>query len=146
MAKQNGPQMHGRKDTVTRLTDINGDPIMEVGLHKYSVKDSNGTLIRRQINETIQLVDGLMWNPGLMMSDKIFIGVCEQCRQPSLFQSPTHGLVALHRTKQCIDCGTLCCPSHKKLGKDNKWRCIKHHKTHVLKNLFRPIFFKRKDG
>lgn len=77
MAKQNGPQMHGRKDTVTILKDIHGDIIMEAGLHKYSIKDSKGALIRRQVNETIQLVDGLMWNPGLMVTDKIFIGVCD---------------------------------------------------------------------
>ena len=146
MAKQNGPQMHGRKDAVTIVTDIQGDVIMEVGIHKYTVKDSNGKLIRRQVNETIQLVDGLIWNPGLMLKDKIYVGVCEQCRHPSLFQSPTHGLVALHRAKQCIDCGVSCCPGHRKLGRDQKWRCIKHHNTHLLKNLFRPIFFERKDG
>ena len=145
MAKQNGPQMHGRKDTVTKITDINGDVILEIGLHEYTIKDSSGALTHCRINETIRLQDGLIWNPGLIVSDKIYVGVCEQCRQPSLFHSPTHGLVSLQRARQCIDCGTLCCPSHKKLGQDRKWRCLKHHKTYQLKTLLRPIFFERKE-
>jgi hypothetical protein len=145
MAKQHNPKISARKDTVTQITDVNGDIIAEVGLHEYTVRLSDGSRVHRRISETIQLVDGTMWNPGLMAMAQIFLGVCEQCRQ-SLFGHRTHGLVAMHRAKLCTDCGTLCCPSHRKMGRDQRYRCLKHHRTHLLMTLVRPIFFERKDG
>jgi hypothetical protein len=145
MAKQNNPQLNIRNSTVTKITDKEGNTILEIGLHEYTVRLSDGSRVHRRINETIQLVCGTMWNPGLIEMAKILIGVCEQCRQTTLFGRRTHGLVSIHMAKICTDCGTLCCPGHRKLGRDKKWRCLKHHKTHLLKTFFRPIFFERKD-
>ena len=151
MAKQHNPQISARKDTVTQITDINGNIIAEIGLHEYTVKLPNGARIHRRVNENITLQCGTMWNPGLMAMAKIYVGVCQQCRQPSFFGYRSHGLVAMHRAKLCVDgCGQLLCPSHARRGRDNRWRCISHHRTHLLthflRTLARFIFFERKDG
>ena len=143
MAKQNNPQMSARKDTITQITDINGDIIVEIGLHEYTIKHSDGSRTHRCISETMQTVDGTIWSPAVMA--RLPVGVCEQCRQPSFFSRKTHGIVAMHRAKLCVDGGELCCPSHCKLGKDQKYRCLRHHRQHLLKSLLHPIFFERKE-
>jgi hypothetical protein len=146
MAKQNNPQMSARKDTVTQITDINGDIIVEIGLHEYTVKHADGSRTYRRISETIQTVDGTVWSPVVM--SRLPVGICEQCRRPSFFSRKTTGIVVLHRAKQCSDgCGQLLCPRHARLGRDKKWRCVSHHRTHLLthflKTLARFIFFER---
>jgi len=145
MAKQQGPQMNVRKDTTTQITDLNGNIILEVGLKEYTVRCSDGSIIHRRLNENIVLVDGTVWNPGLIMRG-IHVGVCDRCRRPSFFGRPTHGIVALQRARQCATCGTLCCPSHRRWSRrDHQWRCLRHHSLHLLKNLAHPIFFERKE-
>jgi len=137
MVNQQGPQMSVRKDDVTTVTDIDGTIALEIGRYEFTVTKRDGSIIHRNINQTMQLVCGTVWSP----LSKIPVGLCPQCREPSLFSRGKHGIVAISRAKTCADCGTLCCPGHRKLGRDGKWRCIKHHKTHRLKNLVRPIFF-----
>ena len=145
MAKQHNPQMSARKDTITQITDINGEVIMEIGLHEYTVRHTDGSMTHRRINENIQLVDGTMWNPGLVQMAKIYVGVCQLCRT-ALWGHRSHGLVAMHRATLCNDCGALVCPTHARLGRDKKWRCVNHHRTHLLKSLVHPIFLERKEG
>jgi hypothetical protein len=145
MTQQNNPQMVGRNDKVTVITDVNGEVILEIGLHEYTIKDNDGHLIQRHVNENITLVCGTTWNPGLIDMAKIYVGVCQPCRT-AIWGPKTHGLVALHRAKLCTDCGTLVCPTHARLGRDKKWRCTSHHRNHLLKSLLHPIFFERKEG
>lgn len=146
MAIQNTPQITGRKDTTTTLRDIDGNVILEIGQQQYTVRDTNGAITHRDVSANMQLVCGTLWNPS-MMKGGIYVGVCSQCRVPSLFHRSSHGIVALHRAKFCTDCGTLCCPRHRRQdGGDKLWRCLRHHKIQVLKNLGRPIFFERKEG
>ena len=143
MSKHNTPQTSFRKDTTTIITDIDGDTILEIGLSEYTIKHSDGSRTHRRISETIQLVDGMVWSPAMT---KVQIGVCQQCREPQFFGHRTHGLVAMHKAKMCTDgCGRLCCPRHARLGRDKKWRCKEHHRTHLLKTLFHPIFFEPED-
>jgi len=141
MAKQNNPQIGTRKDTVTKITDINGNTVLEIGQHEYSIRHSDGSRTHRSINETIQTVDGTIWSPLA----KFPVGICAQCHQPSFFNPKTHGIVAMHKAKLCVDGGELCCPSHRKLGKDQKYRCLKHHRSYLLKSLFHPIFFEKQE-
>jgi hypothetical protein len=143
MPNQNVPQITARKDTTNRISDFDGNVILEIGQQEYTVRQSDKSITHHRINENIRLVCGTIWN-ALMMA-KILVGICQQCRVPSFFHSRTHGIVAMNRAKLCADCGTLCCPRHKKLGRDQKWRCLKHHKTHLVKNLGRSIFFDRKE-
>jgi len=138
MVNQQGPQMSIRKDDVITITDIDGTPVLEIGRHEYTVTHRDGSITNRNINENIPLVCGTVWGP----LTKIAVGICSQCREPSLFARKTHGIVALSRAKDCADCGTLCCPRHRKQGRDRKWRCLKHHKARRVKDLVRPIFFK----
>jgi len=139
MVNQQGPQMSVRKDDVTTITDIDGTVVLEIGSHEYTVTTNGGSIIHRNINQTVQLVCGTVWSP----LSKILVGICSQCREPSLFKRNSHSIVAISRTKICTECGTLCCPSHRKQGRDLKWRCLKHHKAHSIRNLIRPILFKR---
>ena len=146
MAKQNTPQISARKDTITVIADINGNPILEIGLHEYTIRHPNGAHTHRRLTESIQLVCGTVWNPSLMLATPpVHVGVCEFCHRPSLSRHRTHGLVAMHRARLCVDGGELCCPSHRRLGRDRKWRCPKHHRAHLLKSLFRPIFFEQEE-
>ena len=141
MAKQNKPQVTGRIEDIIRITDAQGNIVLEIGTHEYSVMHSDGSMTQRKITETIPLVCGTLWNPKARFP----IGVCELCRQPSFFSRRSHGCVALSRAKMCATCGQLCCPKHRKLGKDQKWRCLRHDDSYKLRNLFRPIFFERRE-
>ena len=146
MAKQSNPQTGFRKDTTTIITDMNGDTILEVGMQEYTIKHSDGSRTHRRISQSVQLVCHTIWDPSMRLAKPpVHVGVCDECRKPSLFHRRSHGLVALHKAKLCVDGGELCCPLHRRLGSDQKWRCPQHHKTHQLKSLFRPIFFERKD-
>jgi hypothetical protein len=140
MTNQNSPQITARKDTVTKISDTDGNVVLEIGQQEYTVRHSDRSITHRRINENMQLVCGTIWN-ALMMA-KILVGICSQCRRPSLFRRKAHGIVAMHRAKLCVDCGTLCCPRHKKLGSDKKWRCLKHAK---INRFIKPIFFERKE-
>jgi len=144
MAQQRNPQMTTKKETKTIITDSDGSPILEIGTQEYMVRDSNGALIHRSINESTQLVCGTLWSP-LMMDAKppIYVGVCGQCRKGSVFKtSRSNGIVALHRAKICTECGQLCCPRHRRL-RDNRWHCLSCARKHTIARLFRPIFFER---
>ena len=142
MPNQNDPQITARKETTNRITNFDGNVILEIGQQEYTVRHADRSITHHRINENIRLVCGTIWN-ALMMA-KILVGICQQCRRPTLFHRRTHGIVAMSRAKVCADCGTLCCPRHRKLGR-GKWRCLRHHKIHLLKNLCRPIFFERKE-
>ena len=142
MARQNNPQISTRKDAVTTIMDINGNVILEIGQHEYSIRHSDGSRTHRQISKTIETVDGTIWGP----LSKLPVGICTQCRQPSLFHKETHGIVVRRLAKICEDgCGQLLCPRHARKGRDGKWRCIRHHNQHLLKNVLRPIFFKQEE-
>ena len=141
MTRPNDPQMSVRKDDVVTIADIDGTPVLEVGRHEYTVTHRDGSITNRNINQSIRLVCNTVWSP----LSKIPVGICSQCRGLSLFARKTHGIVAISRAKECAECGTLCCPRHRKKGRDGKWRCLDHHKTHRLKNLVWPVFFEREE-
>jgi ribosomal protein L37AE/L43A len=139
------PNTNRHKQIITVLRDLDGSPILQVGFYEYDVKVPNGPAVHRRIGENMRLVCGLMWNPAMMLSPKpILVGICEQCRRPrfSLFfrKAPTHGIVSMDQAKHCTDCGTTCCPAHRKLSSDNKWRCLKcealFKQRHFVKNIF----------
>lgn len=140
MSNQSNPKITARKDTTTKITDIDGNVILEIGQQEYTVRHSDRSVTHRRINQNMQLVCGTIWNA--LMIAKIYVGICSQCRKPSLFRRETHGIVAINRAKQCVDCGTLCCPRHRKLGSDKKWRCLKHARIHKF---IKPIFYERKE-
>jgi len=149
MAKQSGPQNVVSKDKVSVITDINGETVIEIGSKQYTVRDSQGALTHRLLDQFLQTVDGMQWNPNMLFTKPpIYVGICQQCRDGTslLKRNKTHGIVTLNRAKLCVDCGTLSCPSHRKLGRDQRWRCLKHHRLHLLDRLLlRPIFFERED-
>lgn len=150
MAKQSTPQNIVSKDEVLVITDINGVTVIEIGSKQYTVRDSQGALTHRMVNQSIQTVDGMQWNPTMQLTKPpIYVGICQQCRDGTslLKRNKSHGIVTLGRAKLCVVCGTLSCPSHRKLGRDRRWRCLKHHRLHLLdRMLLRPIFFEREDS
>lgn len=140
------PNANKHKQIITVLRDFDGTPILQIGLYEYTVKVPNGPAVTRRIGENMRLVCGLMWNPSMMLAAKpILVGICQQCRRPksSLFfqKKATHGVVSLEQAKHCVDCGTCCCPSHRQLGSDNKWRCLDCSSKFKRKSIVKSIFF-----
>lgn len=140
MAKQNKPQITGRIEDIIRITDSQGNVVMEIGTHEYTVTHSDGSITQRKITETITLVCGTIWNPKARFP----IGVCEQCRKPFFFRPKSHGLVALRNARKSVS-GELCCPAHIRLGKDRKYRSLRPHQWHLLRSLLKPVFFERRE-
>jgi len=148
MNNPQGPQISLRKETKTKISDEEGNVVLEIGLEEYTIRHSDKSLTHRRLNESICLVCGTIWHPG-MMSEKIYVGICSQCRKPKLFSRKSHGIVALHQARHCVKCGKTLCPAHRHLSQiDQKWRCLRHHKTHhrmhILKTLAHLIFFDHK--
>jgi len=149
MAKQNTPKIVARKEDVTTITDVNGQIIVEISQREYTVRHSDGSLTHRSLNQHMPTVCGAIWAPSMQSAKPpLYVGICQQCRDgTSLFgQNRTHGICLLHRSKICHDCGTLCCPSHRRLGRDRRWRCLRHHKRHLIGSIVKPLFFERTDG
>ena len=144
MARQNSPQVSARKDTITQITDSNGTIVVEFGLHEYTVRHSDGSRTHRRISQPMTTVDGTVLTHALMAKE--LVGICEQCRNGPPFGRNSHGIVLRKMARLCADgCGQLCCPRHIRRGRDGKWRCVAHHRRHLLKTLLRPIFFKQED-
>lgn len=133
-----------KQNTITTITDSQGKVIVRIKQDEYIIigNDGNPTSYTRYRN--IQLVDGSTWNPAMLWAKPpIYIGVCSICREPSRRRRhPTHGLVAMARAKLCT-CGILCCPKHRKLCSDNKWRCPACVRKYHIKTFLRPMFFSR---
>ena len=140
MAKQGTPT----NNTITTITDLYGNIIVEVRQNEYMVMGNDGSITSYTHYRNIQLVDGSTWNPAMLWAKPpVHIGVCAICRDGlSLFKRRTHGLVAMSRARLCSNCGVLCCPSHRTLL-DNRWRCPKCTKNYRLKSILRPLFFQR---
>ena len=147
MSVPSNPKITARKENTINLIDLDGNPILEIGQQEYTVRHSDGSITHRNISQNIQTVCGLSWNPQMLYGKPpVHIGICQACRsQTSPFHKKTHGIVTIHRAKTCQDCGQLCCPKHRKHGRDKKWRCLKHHKIHLLKTFLRPIFFEKRE-
>ncbi len=143
MTNQTPPQNMNENANLTRITDQRGELVLELGTHETFIMVPGQLPITQTINEDFVLSCGTVFNIDMMftMNPPILIGTCDQCRYPTNKKdTPTHGIVTISRAKLCV-CGTLCCPKHRKLGSDNKWRCIKCHKKHKLISFFRKLFF-----
>ena len=143
MAKQGSPNTN----IITTITDLHDNIIVEVRQDEYLVIEKDGSITSYSNSRSIQLVDGSTWNPDMLRSKPpIYIGVCEICRDPgfSFFrkQHKTHGLVAMSRAKLC-ECGILCCPRHRVLCSDKRWRCHRCAKKFRLISILKPLFFER---
>lgn len=147
MAKNHGAANH---HVTTQIKDENGNIILEIGMREYMVTDSNHNTTIHKVSESIQLVDGLEWNPSLAMAsgkDRVLLGVCRRCRSRRVlpWSRRGHGLCSAKNLKICADCGTSgLCPRHRKKSRiDNRYRCPRCHSWHRLKYLIRPLFFRR---
>ena len=137
MAQQ--PQITTRKETKVLFSDLDGKPILEIGNDTYTIRDSNGGLIHRNLSESMQLCDGFLFNPTMLMGAKpIYIAICTKCRKKK------HGIVTVHLSKTCVRCGQPnLCSKHRKLI-DNQWYCIPCSRKYKLSKFFKFIFFERK--
>lgn len=150
MARQNAANIVPSQNAILTITDIQGNVVLEVRDEESLVTNSDGSITSYNRMSNIQLVCGTVWGRQMLFAKPpIYLGVCEDCRHPNISlwrrQRANHGLVALHRAKLCT-CGRLACPNHRRLGKDNKWRCLSCHKKHTLGRLLRPVFFEQKGG
>jgi hypothetical protein len=137
------PQGAPNQNTITTITDVYGQVILEVRQNEYLVVQDDGSFESNSHYRYITLVDGSSWSPQMMwQKPPIFIGVCGVCRRPSLLGRKTHGLVMLARARLC-ECGVLCCPRHRVLCSDNRWRCHRCARKYRLKSLVKPLFFEK---
>jgi len=145
MAKRGSPNIN----IVTTIKDLKGKVVLKITKNEYIVIKKDGSVISYNKHEYIQLVDGLAWSPDMLNHNPpVHIGVCEMCRNPgfSLFgpKTPTSGLVCMSRAKQC-ECGVLCCPQHRELCADKRWRCLKCAEKFKGLSLLNKLFLKKAD-
>jgi len=144
----NRHNMTGANQSVeTELLDHEGNVILEIVAREYMVHEPDGSITTKRLNQSIELMCGLQWHPGLASgADGLLIGVCELCRHPRyrfpFRDAPRHGLVSLAKAHQCIGCGLLLCPRHQKMGADGQVRCPTCGRRHTLKRGVLRIFFK----
>ena len=133
---------------LTEITDRYGNVICKVGTANYTVKDNQGRIQTFQTTCNLTLSDGSVWNPLMMKEPGIFIGVCENCRNPKLSiwrkERATHGLTALHTSTRCANprCQALCCPRHSILCSDGLYRCPDCVKKYNGISWLKKLFFK----
>ena len=148
MPQFNLPSGPVEKQTITRIRDVHGTVVLEIGSTESTLFDNNGVQVIKT-NDHICLVDGSNWSPvQLLMKPPVHVGVCELCRhRPYSFPfraNPTHGLVRLSRAKTCSQCGTLCCPSHQGLCADGKVRCVRCARRFRRRQLLVGLFFSQR--
>ena len=130
------PQINTKVETKVLFTDLDGNPIIELGNDQYTIRTSSGEVIHRNLSQSIQLCDGFMFNPKMLIgAHPIFIAICPECRKNS------HGLVTVHLSKICSKCGKPnLCSRHRKLI-DNQWFCLSCARKYKWSKFFRKIFF-----
>ncbi|MHB9071269.1 MAG: hypothetical protein ACYC54_12995 [Sedimentisphaerales bacterium] len=135
------PQGSPNQNTITTITDANGEVVIEIRQNEYLVIQNDGSFESYTHYRYITLVDGISWVPQMMwQKPPIYIGVCGICRKRSIFRKRTHGLVSLAKAKNC-ECGIMTCPMHSILCSDNKWRCPGCAKKYKLKKNIKSLFF-----
>ncbi len=103
MARQfNLPNVNETIESI--LLDENSIPILRVEAGEYEVHELDGSMTHRRVNNSILLMCGTEWHPG--MWKEVPVGVCELCRHPRykfpLREKPRHGIVSLARaTRLC---------------------------------------------
>jgi len=147
MAKHNFSGAPPSQNTIYVVEDLERDTILEVRSKEYVVIEPDGSLSSYTRDQNIQLVCGLAWNPSMLEANPpVYVGLCASCRNPGIGilgpRRKSHGMVAMHRAKLCT-CGILCCPRHRRIGQDDKWRCLSCDMKHRITNFTRPLFFRR---
>ena len=150
MANHNPHNPGGSSSTKTVIWDASGQVVLAIGLDDYFITHPDGSTESHSYSHNIVLVDGTSWNPGMLICNPpVYVGLCDQCRSYGFsllgVRKPRHGVLTLARGKLCATCGTLCCPAHRKLGYDNKWRCLRCAKAHTVGHLFKSLFFAREE-
>lgn len=132
------PAVHTHKEIKTILTDLKGKPVLQTGHDEYSVRDSQGQLIHRSINENILLCDKVYWNPTMLQANPpVHIAFCAPCSETG------HGVITLYNSKLCTRCGRRVCPRHRKLI-DNQWFCERCVNLNKIKSVFRFLFLEKR--
>lgn len=136
------------QNTIFSVQDHEGNVILDVRKEEYIVVEPDGSLSSYTRDQSILLVCGTVWGPSMLREKPpVYLGLCESCRNPGISllrgQRRSHGLVAMYRARLCTDCGILCCPRHRRIGKEGKWRCLSCDRKHRVINLLKPVFFRR---
>lgn len=139
MAKQTNMPLT-RKHIDTLFADEFGDEFLKLS---YEEREEmiDGVMIEVKRGGNILLSNGRFWNPSLSKGNTpSFVGRCKDCLKQRLFGRCPTGLVDRDEAKLCHNCGTLCCPKHRK-KKDGHWRCKHCHRKHRIKSSLLNIFF-----
>ncbi len=144
MAKQPQQMVDTR---VTTVRDGYGQVIVEVGYTDTRYLGINGSIESRRNTDTLTTSCGAVWSPvQLLAKPPRFIGICDQCRDPPFrawgMERATHGIVLMSNAKLCT-CGTLCCPRHRSMCADGKWRCMACAKRFRRRGWLTWLFWKK---
>ena len=129
----------------TAIHDLYGVLVLLITLRDFTVFEPDGTVSQYKHNDSVQLVDGLEWSPGIMVGgEPILLTVCPTCRNPPVsffrYERATHGLLSVRNARVCVNCGIVTCPRHRRLI-GGRWRCLSCARWYRVKRVVRPIFF-----
>ncbi len=134
------PQFNRRKQAILR--NANGIPFVVIGETKFMVPEANNVYTEYEMDDFIQLVDGLLWSPSCMSGpNPVMLTRCTLCIE-ALF-GKSHGLLSVRNARLCT-CGKTTCPRHRRFV-DGSWHCPGCARRHPLAKALSSIFF-REDG
>ena len=147
-------QQHFQNAPIVRMTETiirDGDEVIaHLTAKEMTLRYPDGRIEQRKSHENILLADGTSFNAAMTFArPPVQIGACRLCRQPPYMfpfrEQPTHGLVRLARAKTCVhnNCGALCCPKHRTLCSDGRYRCTRCARKWFWQELFRGFFFSK---
>ena len=142
MSQQGSPS----HNTITTITDVNGEVVVDIKQNEYLVLQEDGSFESNTHYQFITLVSGENWAPQMMwQKPPVRVGVCAICRTPSFFRKKAHGLTNLAKSKTCRECGVLTCRRHSILCSDGYWRCPRCARWYKLRAFITFLFFSESD-
>ncbi len=146
MAKQ---QQRLVTTTATTIRDGYGQIIVEIGYTDTRILYPGVGVESMRNSDTLTTSCGVVWAPvQLMAKPPRYIGICDQCRNPPFRawggRRATHGIVLISNATTCeAGCGTLCCPKHRSMCSDDKWRCLACAKKSWWREWVNCFFWRR---
>jgi hypothetical protein len=131
----------------TKFLDELGEESQVAHYREEMIQDPvTGDIISRKVSENMTLASGESFNPSMSAGANpvMLVGTCSFCNSArkrfSLWRNrKSNPLCNVKHLKRCFKCGKPACPKHIRCSHfDNQWRCLKHHRLHML---FMGIFF-----
>lgn len=134
--------------TVAYVVKDGDQEIARMTASEIIVRHPGGRIDQRKLHPIEVLDDNTGLHPTMLFGQNAAaLAVCPLCcRPPYRFprrDRPRAGLMCLENAKRCAGpkCGVLCCPKHRVLCSDNKYRCTRCARTWFWRQLLLGCFF-----